>query len=161
MSKEIITHIDALEKARNYCAYQERCQQEVIAKLKSFHLSEDELNYVLLQLIQGDYLNEQRFAEAYVSGKIRIKKWGKRKIRHQLKLKGLTDKCIELGFLAFEYEEYFETLRQLASYKWEHTKESNPYKKKQKVMSYLYGKGFETELIQDILTEIIPQTRSL
>jgi regulatory protein len=155
LSNKIITHIDALEKARSFCAYQERSQQEVIKKLQSFRLDEDEMNYVLLQLIQGDYLNEERFAQAYVSGKIRIKKWGRRKIRHHLKQKGLTDKCIEIGFQEVEDEEYLETLRNVASYKWENVKESNTYKKKQKVMSYLYGKGFESDLIQDVLKEIM------
>ncbi|CAG5078542.1 regulatory protein RecX [Parvicella tangerina] len=155
MSNKIITHIEALEKARSYCAYQERCQQEVIKKLRSFKLNEDELNYVLLQLIQGDYLNEERFAQAYVSGKIRIKKWGRRKIKHHLKQKGLTDKCIELGFKEISEDEYYETLKDLASYKWKTTKETNSYKKKQKVMSYLYGKGYESDLIQDVLKEII------
>lgn len=158
MSSKIITHIEALEKARSYCAYQERCQKEVIDKLRSFKLSEDEMNYVLLQLIQGDYLNEERFAQAYVSGKIRIKKWGRRKIKHQLKQKGLTDKCIELGFQEIEEDEYLETLRLLASYKWDMVKETNPYKKKQKVMSYLYGKGFESDLIQEVLKDIIENT---
>lgn len=157
MSNKIITHIDALEKARSYCAYQERSQQEVIQKLKSFKLSEDELNYVLLQLIQGDYLNEERYAQAYVSGKVRIKKWGKRKIKHQLKQKGLTDKCIEIGFKEVDQEEYFETLKNVASYKWETVNEPNAYKKKQKVMSYLYGRGFETDLINEVLNDIIEQ----
>lgn len=157
MSNKIITHIDALEKARSYCAYQERSQQEVIQKLKSFKLSEDELNYVLLQLIQGDYLNEERYAQAYVSGKVRIKKWGKRKIKHQLKQKGLTDKCIESGFKEVDQEEYFETLKNVASYKWETVNEPNAYKKKQKVMSYLYGRGFETDLINEVLNDIIEQ----
>lgn len=150
-----MTHIDALEKARSYCAYQERSQQEVIRKLQSFNLSEDELNYILLQLIQGDYLNESRYAEAYVSGKIRIKKWGRRKIRYQLRQKGLTDKCIDMGLMEVDEEEYFETLKAVAGYKWKHTKESDLYRKKQKVMSYLYGRGFESDLIQDVLKEII------
>lgn len=146
-----------MEKARSYCAYQERSQQEVIQKLKSFKLSEDELNYVLLQLIQGDYLNEERYAQAYVSGKIRIKRWGRRKIKHHLKQKGLTDKCIELGFKEVDDDEYFETLSSVASYKWDSVNESNEYKKKQKVMSYLYGRGFETDLIHEALNDIIEQ----
>lgn len=154
MSNKIITHIEALEKARNYCAYQERCQQEVIAKLRSFKLSEDEMNYVLLQLIQGQYLNEERFAQAFVSGKVRIKKWGRRKIIHELKRKGLTDKCIEIGLKEVDEDEYLETLTDLTSYKWEQVKESNIYTKKQKVMSYLYGKGYESDLIQDTIKSI-------
>lgn len=154
MSNKIITHIDALEKARNYCAYQERCQQEVIQKLKSFKLTEDEMNYVLLQLVQGQYLNEERFARSYVSGKIRIKKWGRRKINYHLKQKGLTEACIKLGHQEIDTTEYFQVLVDLAQYKWEQTKESNQYKKKQKVMSYLYGRGFESDLIREVLDDL-------
>ncbi len=146
-----------MEKARSFCAYQERCQQEVIKKLTSFKLNEDEINYVLLQLIQGEYLNEERYARAYVSGKIRIKQWGRRKIRFELKRKGLTDKCIEIGMQEVEDEEYLETLGKLARYKWKQVKETHPFRKKQKVMSYLYGKGYESDLIQDVLKEIIEQ----
>ncbi len=150
---KIITHIEALEKARNYCAYQERCQQEVIEKLKSFQLTKDEMDYVLLLLIQGNYLNEERFARAYASGKFRIKKWGKRKIAFHLGSKGLTKKCIELGLSEIDNDEYFETLNQLVSSKLETTQEPNPYKKKSKIYSYLYGRGYESNLINEIFQD--------
>jgi regulatory protein len=150
---KIITHIEALEKARNYCAYQERCQQEVIEKLKSFKLNKDEMDYVLLLLIQGNYLNEERFARAYASGKFRIKKWGKRKIAFHLGSKGLTKKCIELGLSEIDNDEYFETLNQLVSSKLETTHEPNPYKKKSKIYSYLYGRGYESNLINEIFQD--------
>jgi len=148
---KIITHIEALEKARSYCAYQERCQQEVIEKLKSFKLNKDEMDYVLLLLIQGNYLNEERFARAYASGKFRIKKWGKRKIAYQLGGKGLTKTCIELGLSEIDNDEYYETLSQLIDVKWENTIESNLFKKKSKICSYLYSRGFESSLINEII----------
>lgn len=154
MSK-IITHIEALEKARSYCAYQERCQQEVITKLKSFKLNKDEMDYVLLLLIQGNYLNEERFARTYASGKFRMKRWGKRKIKYQLKGKGLTDKCIELGLSEIDNEEYYSSLEDLITRKLELSKESNSYKKRSKISSYLYGRGFESNLINEILDEKI------
>lgn len=152
---KIITHIEALEKARSYCAYQERCQQEVIAKLKSFKLNKDEMDYVLLLLIQGNYLNEERFARTYATGKFRMKRWGKRKIKYQLKGKGLTEKCIEFGLEEIDNEEYYSALENLIEKKWEQTKESNPYKKRSKISSYLYGRGFESNLINEILDEKI------
>lgn len=155
MSNKIITPLEALEKGRSFCAYQERSQHEVIEKLKSFRLTKDELNYVLLQLIQGDYLNEERFARAYATGKHRIKKWGRRKIKHQLKLKGLTDKCIQLGLSEIDPDEYLQNLEQLALHKQSMIKESNAYRKKQKLIAYLYGKGYESDLIQETLNTII------
>ena len=150
---KIITHIQALEKARAYCAYQERCQQEVIAKLKSFLLNKDEMDYVLLLLIQGSYLNEERFARTYASGKFRMKKWGKRKISYHLKGKNISAKCIELGLSEIDAEEYYTALEKLIDLKWEQSKENQDYKKRSKISSYLYGRGFESNLINEILDE--------
>ena len=150
---KIITHIQALEKARAYCAYQERCQQEVIAKLKSFLLNKDEMDYVLLLLIQGSYLNEERFARTYSSGKFRMKKWGKRKISYHLKGKNISSKCIELGLSEIDQEEYYTALEKLIDLKWEQSKENQDYKKRSKISSYLYGRGFESNLINEILDE--------
>ena len=150
---KIITHIQALEKARSFCAYQERCQQEVIAKLKSFLLNKDEMDYVLLLLIQGGYLNEERFARTYASGKFRIKRWGKRKISYHLKGKNISSKCIELGLSEIDNEEYYNALEKLIDLKWEQSKENQDYKKRSKISSYLYGRGFESNLINEILDE--------
>ncbi len=150
---KIITHIEALEKARAYCAYQERCQQEVITKLKSYKLNKDEMDYVLLLLIQGNYLNEERFARTFASGKFRMKRWGKRKIKYQMKGKGLTEKCIELGLSEIDNEEYYTALENLIEKKLEQSKESNPFKKRSKISAYLYGRGFESNLINEILDD--------
>jgi len=149
-----ITHLEALEKARSYCAYQERCQKEVIAKLKSYKLNRDEMDYVLLLLIQGNYLNEERFARAYVSGKYRIKKWGRKKIKLKLKEKNVSDTCIQLGFEEIDPEEYFDNLVYIATRKLEASKESKIYQKKLKIANYLYGRGYESNLIWEVLEDL-------
>lgn len=151
-----ITHIEALEKARSFCAYQERCQKEVVAKLRSFKLNTDEMDYVLLLLLQGNYLNEERFARAYVSGKYRIKKWGRKKIKLKLKEKQVSDTCIKLGFEEIDHEEYFDNLVYVATRKLEASKEKKDYQKKLKVASYLYGRGYESELIWEVLNDLLP-----
>jgi regulatory protein len=127
----------------------------VIAKLKSFQLTKDEMDYVLLLLIQGGYLNEERFARTYASGKFRIKRWGKRKIAFHLKGKDISSKCIELGLSEIDSEEYYTALEKLIDHKWETTKENAAYKKRSKISSYLYGRGFESNLINEILDEKI------
>jgi regulatory protein len=152
---KIITHIEALEKARSYCAYQERCHQEIEKKLRSFQLNRDEMDYVILLLMQGSYLNEERFARSFVSGKYRIKKWGRNKIVMKLKEKAVSKKCIELGLQEIDTSEYYGNLYHIAERRLEASKETNPFKKKQKVATYLYGRGYESNLIWEVIDELI------
>ncbi|TAH03079.1 MAG: RecX family transcriptional regulator, partial [Sphingobacteriales bacterium] len=82
-----LTKEQALQKLRQYCAYQERCHQEVKDKLYSYGLHQQQVEESISQLIEEDYLNEERFAKQYAGGKFRMKQWGKVKITYELKLK--------------------------------------------------------------------------
>ncbi len=77
---KVYTQKQALIKAESYCAYQERCQQEVRDKLYSWGLHEVQVENVIAELIASNFINEERFAKAYAGGKFRIKKWGRVKI---------------------------------------------------------------------------------
>ena len=77
----------ALQKLRHYCAYQERCHAEVKEKLYSFGLRKQMVEESIAQLIEEDYLNEERFAIQFAGGKFRMKQWGRVKIKHELKQK--------------------------------------------------------------------------
>src|SRR6478672_11099295 len=83
--QKVYTQHQALVKAEAWCAYQERCQQEVRDKIYSWGLHEHEVENVIAELISKNFLNEERFAKAYAGGKFRIKKWGRVKIRMELK----------------------------------------------------------------------------
>ena len=74
-------------KIQSFCAYQERCQKEVREKLKSLHTNSLEAEQIIAELIEENFLNEQRFASAFARGKFRIKKWGRKKIESKLKFK--------------------------------------------------------------------------
>ena len=141
----------ALEKIKKYCAYQERCHLEVVDKLYKLGLYKNEVNQVLLSLMEEDFLNEERFAEAYVSGKFRIKKWGRVKIKSELKRKRISDYCIKKGFAQINEEEYSDTLRYWIERKTKEVKEKDPFKKKGKIASFLMQKGFESGLVWEIL----------
>ena len=140
-------------KIQKYCAYQERCHKEVSDKLYSFGLGEEARNMLTMELMQDNYLNEERFAQAYVSGKFRIKKWGKTKIKLKLKEKRVSAPCIAIGLKEIDYDEYLKTLNDVIEHKWHLTKETNAYKKKGKVASYAYSRGFESALIWEALEE--------
>ena len=88
---------------------------------------------------------------AYVSGKFKIKKWGKMKIKKGLKLKGVTEKMISNALKTIDYDEYLETILVLANKKLPAIKEKEDYKRRYKLTTYLMSKGFESNLISEVL----------
>jgi len=92
----------ALQKARHYCAYQERCHSEVKEKLYGFGLKRQEVEEALSRLIEESYLNEERFAIQFAGGRFRMKQWGRIRIRYELKQKQVGDYCIKKALAAID-----------------------------------------------------------
>ncbi len=141
----------ALVKAESWCAYQERSQSEVRNKLYEWGLRHDDLEEVITELIVTNFLNEERFAMAYVSGKVNIKKWGKVKIKQGLKLKKVPDRLIQKALNSIDEQKYLENLLSIAVKKAAVMNEKDSVKLKFKLVTYLLGKGFENDLIFDVL----------
>ncbi|MGZ3865037.1 MAG: regulatory protein RecX [Bacteroidia bacterium] len=152
---KVYTVLQALAKAQDWCAYQERSQQEVRDKLYSYGLHHDDVENLISKLISDNYINEERFAKAYVGGKFRIKKWGRNKIRAGLKAKRISEYCMKLAFKEIDEEEYIKTLKKLLESKSKLLKEKNAIRKKYKLLSYASAKGYEQALIMEILNEDI------
>ena len=144
----------AREKIQAYCAYQERCHKEVTMKLKSWGLIQEAIDVLITELIQFNFLNEERYARSFARGKFRIKKWGKMKIRMALKKRDVYFKCIDLAMLEIDDKTYLNTLKHLLQKKNETLKETNSYKRKIKLTRYLVTKGYEYDLIRDALEEL-------
>jgi regulatory protein len=134
-------------KMTSFCAYQERCEQEIRLKLKNFGLSETENDAIVERLIQDNYLNESRFAEQFAGGKFRVKKWGKIKLTHELRQRGIEELIIQKALQSIDQEEYRETLKNLA----ERKRIEDPELKNDALFRYLWNKGYETEHIEAIL----------
>ena len=111
----------------------------------------NEVEEVISELISTNFLNEERFAHAYTSGKFNIKKWGKLKIKQGLKLKKVPDKLIQKALNGIEMEQYLAVLLSTAEKKEATITEKDTLKKKYKLISYLQSKGFENDLIFDVL----------
>lgn len=141
----------ALVKAESWCAYQERSQQEVRNKLYDWGLHANEVEELIAILIATNFLNEERFAKAYVSGKVNIKKWGRIKIKQGLKLKKVPDKMIQKVLASIDSAKYIENLETTLLKKSRTLIEKDPYKRKQKLFAYMQDKGFESDLIIDVL----------
>ncbi len=111
---------EAKVKIAAYCAYQERCQKEVRDKLYEYGLSSNEVEKLVTFMILEGFLNEERFAKAFTRGKFRLKRWGKLRIRKELKFRMLNDNCINLGIKEIDDQEYWETSLFLAEKKMDH-----------------------------------------
>jgi regulatory protein len=149
--KQQLTKEQALQKLRHYCAYQERCHTEVKEKLYSFGLRKQMVEESIAQLIEEDYLNEERFAIQFAGGKFRMKQWGKVKIKHALKQKQVSTYCINKAMKELDAEDYEQTLHKLARQKWDTVKGEgvNGFVKMAKTTDYLLQKGFEPELVRE------------
>ena len=147
----IITPTEALGKIQKYCAYQERSHQEVKYKLHSYGLSTDEADEIISRLITDNFVNEERFAKAFAGGKFRIKKWGRNKIEHELESLGLTKNCISRGLKEIDSAHYNKTLRTLITKKAQEVSEENKYAKRNKVARFAISKGYEPELVWEMV----------
>lgn len=134
-------------KIEQYCAYQERCHEEVISKLKSMKVPWDEIDAVITNLISDNFLNEERFACSFARGKHRIKHWGKIRIINELKQRNINQTIINSALKEITPEEYLETFHTLAEKHWQTIPEKNVLKKRKKFCDYLLRRGFESNLI--------------
>jgi regulatory protein len=143
----------ALEKAASWCAYQERCQQEMRNKLYEWGLWTEAVEQIIAELISQNFINEERFARSYAGGKFRIKKWGRQKIRNELKLRKISDYCIRKAMMEIEEEDYRQTLKKILLEYGKKMSGSSPLKKKYRQAAYAISRGFEQSLVWELLGE--------
>jgi regulatory protein len=147
-----------LSKARSYCAYQERCISEVADKLSEWKVEKKRAEKIIEQLIREDYLNEERFARTYAGGKFRINHWGKTKIIYELERRQVPDLIIQIGLEEIDDEEYAETLKELIQRKNRELRESDPFKRKQKLIAYGIQKGYHYGLVKQVIGNLKLET---
>lgn len=145
--KKKYTPKQAKLKMESFCAYQERAQQEVRDKLYTWGLHSEDVENIIAELITENFLNEERFAKAFVRGKFRIKKWGKVKIIQHLKAKRISSPLIKIALREIDLDEYEENLDTLIQKKIGSQADSLSLSEKAKLMRYLQSKGYENDLI--------------
>ena len=149
--KPFIDKNTALAKAESYCAYQERSHYEVKTKLYEWGLFSKDVDEVICDLIASNFLNEERFALAYTSGKFNIKGWGKIKIKQGLRLKKVSDPLIKKALNSLDGDVYLEKLKTVLIKKRSLIKEKEVYKIRYKLHQYALSRGFEGDLISYLL----------
>lgn len=145
------------KKIYHYCAYQERCHQEVKNKLYDLGLGTTDVDEMISHLITEGYLNEERFARAFAGGKFRLKNWGKIKIVRALESKGLTQNCIKAGLSEIANEDYLNTIESLLIRKSSTLDEPDLFAKRERIANYLIQKGFEPDMVWPMLKDKVKQ----
>ena len=142
------------KKLEQYCAYQERCHQEVIQKMRGMAIESNTIDEIVVHLIQNKFLNEERFACSFARGKHRIKLWGNTRIINELKARNISQTNIKIALSEIPKDEYHSTFEKLSTRIYESITEKNELKKRKKFCDYLLRKGYESELVYEKVREL-------
>lgn len=140
---------EATIKLMQFCAYRDRSHKEVEAKLKEMRMIPAAQEKIIIQLMQENFLNEERFARSFARGKFRIKKWGKIKIKQELKAREISAPLIKIALSEIDQQEYLAALHELAEKKSLLIRDKDPFKRRSKLSKYLIQKGFESSLVYE------------
>ncbi len=154
MKSHNLSEEEVIKKLESFCAYRERCESEVKQKLYQLSVDGKETDFYLKYLKENNFLNEERFVASFARGKFNIKSWGRRKIIQELQVKRIDDKKIRQSIGQIDEGLYFLRLQDILTKKIKTIKETDPFKKKQKLMQYALQKGYEVDLIIEALKEI-------
>ncbi|WP_282134718.1 regulatory protein RecX [Seonamhaeicola maritimus] len=155
VKKQTYTLEEAQKKLEHYCVYQERCHKEVKQKLQKMNMIPEAIDVIIVHLIKHNFLNEERFAKAFVRGKFNIKKWGKYRLTLELKKKDISKANINQAINEIEDENYYKTFNDLAEKHFLTLTDKNKFKKKKKLVDYLLYRGWESHLVYEKASELI------
>ena len=159
-TRKTYTLEEARRRMEGFCAYRERCHQEVVAKLKSMGMIPEAIDMIVVHLIEEGFLNEERFARAFSRGKLHQKGWGKRRIRRELQLREITNYLIGKALGEIRSEDYDEVFNALSEKRWEQLSgEGDHQKKLRKFSDYLLYRGWEFDKILERARELEKESR--
>jgi regulatory protein len=154
MESRQLTPQQALQKLKHYCAYQERCHSEVKDKLYNYGLHTKDVEQIISTLIEENYLDEERFAIHFAGGKFRMKKWGRIKIRYELKKRLVSEFCIKKAIQSIDEDQYESAIEKLVESKIKDAKKYKySYLKIKYILSALNQKGYEPDLVRPIINK--------
>ena len=143
----------ALKKMLHYCNYQDRCKKEIYSKLNSLELDDDNDKNFIIDFLQDEgFINDERYCRLYVKSKLNVKKWGVNKIKLSLISKGIDKDIIDNVLSEIDEDSYKDELVNLLKNK--KINETDPYKRKAKMVRYAVGKGYSLSLIMEVYETI-------
>ncbi|SHJ57643.1 regulatory protein [Tangfeifania diversioriginum] len=155
METEQKTAQEIFEKMAAHCSRSEQCSTDIHKKITTAGLSSDEADEIIEKLKAEKFIDDERYVRSYVSDKFKFNKWGKVKIRHYLKMKGLSDELIQAGLNKIETDKYHETLIKTMKEKARKVKKKNKYEKMGQIIRFAQNRGFEPEMIHRYLNEVV------
>ncbi len=142
---------EILQKLARYCAYQERCVQELEQKMKTFEVQPSEYSEYLAWLRENNYLNEARFVEIFVRSKFNQKSWGRTKINYELRKRGISATLLASAWDGIDDQDYIEKARALLKKKKDEIKSGTSPQRYQKCYNFGLSKGYESALVRELL----------
>ena len=147
---------EAIIKIESWCAYQDRCTFEVEQKLTSWNIPLEQQSEIIKHLLSNRFLDDKRFVESFISGKFKIKRWGKIKIKHHLIQKRIDKVSIQEGLKTIDLDAYLQTMKHLAQKKFLEKKvKDDLWAIRRRVSTYLASKGYESDLIHEVVAEVV------
>ena len=150
MKKEI-TEQEAFLQLATLCAQAEHCEKEMRDKLKRWEIEESAQDRIIQRLINERYIDDERYARAFVKDKIRYNKWGRRKVQQGLWLKQIAPEIQQRVLDEIDENEYLDVLRSLLRQKRKTIKAQNDYELNQKLVRFALGRGFTFDIIRQCL----------
>ena len=157
-SERFFSFEEAKSKIEYWCSYRDRSVYETIQKLHSYSQSNEDIEKIIAYLKEYNFLDDERFVHSFVSGKFRIKRWGRKKIYAGILPKRVEKHLIQAALESIDDKEYMQVIDELVDKKLNLLRqEKDPWKKKQKILQYVIGRGFEYDLVQDVLSKKSPR----
>ena len=141
------------DKIRKYCSIQERCISDVLNKISTWGLNQEEIDKLIDKLFSEGFINEDRFAKVFCRGKFNINGWGIQKIKHELRKKNISEININNAVKIIKKNEYIEVLDKLINRKEKSIKDNNIFTKRNKLARFLLQRGFESEIVWQKIKE--------
>jgi regulatory protein len=155
METEEKTAQEIFAKMAALCSRSEQCSTDIHKKITAAGLGSDEADEIIEKLKAEKFIDDERYVRSYVSDKFKFNKWGKVKIRHYLKMKGLSDECIQNGLDEIDGDKYRETLIKTLKEKARKVKKKNKFEKMGQLIRFARNRGFEPEIIHRYLNEVV------
>jgi regulatory protein len=143
-----------LSKAMALCASREMCSSDIRKKLELWGIDDLQAEKIIDRLKSEIFIDDSRFASAFVKDKFRYNKWGKIKINSHLRMKRIPDKLIQEALESIDKEVYLETIKSILATHKKSVKAKNNYDLKAKLLRFGLSKGFESNILYDILSAI-------
>ncbi len=151
-----LTAEEAMYKAAAYCSRSEHSTQEMATKLEAWGVAKELHDKIIDRLIAEKFIDDRRFCRSYINDKYKYSRWGRIKIMHNLRTKGISTSLFkEVEVETIDTELYFENLKAVLKEKLRSTKASTPYELKGKLVRSAASKGYEPNLIYMVIDELL------